>query len=177
MCASVPVVPIRSVEVFVRGLQVLTRRCASVSGWAQRSAKLSFGTIEDDTGRVSVSEQSTANMGPVNAAVRFVCEIAAIYGIASGAWAWTGSVPATVLAPVAAMSVWGVFRVPGDPGPAPVAVTGPVRLAIEILVFGAGIAGVWAANGRGPALVFLMVVVLHYATTPRRLRHVLSSHR
>ena len=119
---------------------------------------------------------SISHMGPVNAAVRFVCEIGAIYGIAAGVWVWTGSVMATVVAPVVAMVVWGVFRVPGDPGPAPVAVVGLVRLVIEALMFGAGIAGVWAANGRGPAIVFSVIVVLHYATTLPRLRYVLSSH-
>lgn len=118
-----------------------------------------------------------ANMGPINATVRFFCEIAAIYGIAAGVWVWSGSVVATVVVPVVSMVVWGVFRVPGDPGPAPVAVVGPVRLVIEVVVFGAGIFGVWAANGQGPAIVFLVIVVLHYATTSRRLRYLLSSHR
>ncbi len=121
--------------------------------------------------------QPTANMGPVNAAVRFGCEVAAVYGIAAGVWVWTGSVVATVVAPVVAMVVWGVFRVPGDPGPAPVAVPGLVRVVIEALVFGVGIAGVWAANGPVPGIVFLVIVVIHYATTLRRLRHVLSSRR
>ncbi len=43
-----------------------------------------------------MSADSISNMGPVNAAVRFVCEIAAVYGIAAGVWTWTDSVPATV---------------------------------------------------------------------------------
>ena len=124
-----------------------------------------------------MSVESPPNMGPVNAAVRFGCEIAAVYGIATGVWAWTGSIVAAIVAPVASMVAWSVFRVPGDPGPAPVAVAGFVRLAIEALVFGVGIAGVWAANGPGPAIVFSAIVVLHYATTLPRLRFVLSSLR
>jgi hypothetical protein len=117
-----------------------------------------------------------ANMGSINATVRFACEIAAIYGITVGVWAWTDSIAATIVAPAVAIVIWGVFRVPDDPGPAPVAVVGLVRLTIEFVVFGAGIAGMWSANGRSPAIAFLAIVVFHYATTPRRLRHVLSSH-
>lgn len=124
---------------------------------------------------VGTSMQPTANMHPINAAVRFVCEIVALYGITAGVWSWTGSIAVTIIAPVAAAAVWGVFRVPDDPGPAPVAVPGVVRLAIEFLVFAGGIAGIWAANGRSLAIAFMVVVVIHYVTTPRRLRHVLSS--
>ena len=105
---------------------------------------------------------SVSNMGPVNAAVRFVCEIAAVYGIAAGVWTWTDSVVATVVAPVMAMVAWSALRVPGDPGPAPIAVAGFVRLVIEAVVFGVGIAGVWAATGAVPAIVFSVIVVLHY---------------
>jgi hypothetical protein len=117
------------------------------------------------------------HMGPINATVRFVCELVALSGITAGVWTWAGSIPATIAAPVAAAVAWGVFRVPGDPGPAPVAVPGVVRLAIEFLVFGSGIAGVWATAGRSLAVAFFAVVVVHYVTTPRRLRHVLSSRR
>jgi hypothetical protein len=81
----------------------------------------------------------------------------------------------TVLVPFAAMVVWGVFRVPDDPGPAPVAVPGLVRLAIEDVVFMGGAAGLWAAHGPAPALVFAAVVLVHYVTTPRRIRHLLAA--
>ena len=114
-------------------------------------------------------------MGPVNAAVRFLCEIAALAGVTVGVWHVTESIVAAIGVPVAAAAVWGVFRVPGDPGPAPVAVPGAVRLAIEFVVFGGGGAGMWVANRRGVAIAFAGVVVVHYATTPRRLRGVVSS--
>lgn len=114
-------------------------------------------------------------MGPVNASLRFICELVALYGIAAGIWTWTDSVVLTVVAPVVAMGLWAVFRVPDDPGPPPVAVPGSVRLVIEAAVFGAGTLGLMAAHGPTAAVVFAGVLVVHYATTPRRLRHVLSS--
>ncbi len=120
---------------------------------------------------------TTTRMGPINATVRFLCEIAALYGIAAGMWLWTGSITLTVIVTVAAMVVWAVFRVPDDPGTAPVAVTGFVRLTIETTVFAGGIAGMWAAHGAAAGIVFLVVVAIHYLSTPARLRYVLSSHR
>lgn len=115
------------------------------------------------------------HMDPVNGAVRFVAELVALYGIGAGLWATTDSVVVTVLVPLAAMVVWGVFRVPDDPGPAPVAVPGLVRLVIEDVVFIGGTLGLWAAHGLAPALTFATVVAVHYATTLRRLRHLLAA--
>jgi hypothetical protein len=77
-------------------------------------------------------------MGPVNAAVRLPCELAALYGIAAGMWSWTESVLLTIVVTVAAATAWAVFRVPDDPGDPPVAVPGPVRLTIEAAVFAGG---------------------------------------
>ncbi len=113
-------------------------------------------------------------MGPVNALVRFVCELVALFGIGVGLWAWTDSVIATVAAPVAAAIAWGAFRVPEDPGPPPWEVPGVLRLMIEAVVFASGSLGLWAAYGPVPAATFVAVVVVHYATTPRRIRYVLS---
>ncbi len=116
-------------------------------------------------------------MGPVNAAVRFGCELLAIYGIAAGAWVWTQSVVAVVALPVVSAVVWGVFRVPDDPGPPPVAVPGVVRLAIEVAVFASGALGLSAAHGSAAGIAFAAIVAVHYATTLRRLRYVLSCRR
>lgn len=112
-------------------------------------------------------------MGPVNATVRFVAELVALYGLTAGLWDRAGPVVAGLIA-VAGAAVWGVFRVPDDPGPAPVAVTGWLRLVIEVAVFGGGAVGLWAAHGATVAIAFGLVMIVHYATTPDRLRHVLS---
>ena len=112
-------------------------------------------------------------MGPVNATVRFVAELVAVYGIAAGTWAVSGSVVLTAVVPVAAMTAWAVFRVPDDPGPAPVAVTGVVRLTIEAAVFVAAALGLWATHRPIIGVIFASAVVVHYTTSPERLRHVL----
>lgn len=114
------------------------------------------------------------HMDPVNAAGRFLLELAAAYGIGAGIRHATGSWILTVAVVAVALVVWGRFRVPDDPGPAPRPVSGAVRLAIEAVILGGGVAGVWAVHGPTPGAVFLAVLVVHYATTPRRLRHVRS---
>lgn len=113
-------------------------------------------------------------MGPVNATLRFACELIALYGIGAGVWARTDSVIGAVALPVVAATVWGVFRVPDDPKPPPVVVPGVVRLAIEALVLGGGALGLGAAHGLPVGVAFAVFLVIHYATTPVRLRYVLS---
>lgn len=117
----------------------------------------------------------TANirMDPVNATVRFALELVAAYGIGRGLWetvGWYVAIPAVI----AALFAWATFRVPDDPGPAPRPVSGAVRLALEAVILGAGAWGLWVAFGSTVAIVFLAVLAVHYATTPARLRHVLS---
>lgn len=113
-------------------------------------------------------------MGPANAALRFACELVALYGIGAGAWSITDSVIAAVAFPLTAAVVWGVFRVPDDPGPPPVAVRGEVRLMIEAAVFGGGVLGLWTAHGPATGTAFGVIVIIHYATTPQRVRYVWS---
>lgn len=113
-------------------------------------------------------------MGPVNAAVRFVCELVALVGIFGGTWSASGSVVVAAAIVLVAAMVWGVFRVPDDPGPAPFAVPGPLRLVIEAAVFAGGVLGLAVAWGPVPAIPMAVVLLVHYATTPRRLGYVVS---
>lgn len=113
------------------------------------------------------------HLDPLNAVGRFLLELAALYGIGRGVWEASGDwIPVVVVAGLAVF-VWGRFRVPDDPGPAPVAVPGVVRLMIEATVLVGGGVGLAIAHGR-PAVVYFILVVVHYATTRRRLTHVLS---
>jgi hypothetical protein len=114
------------------------------------------------------------HMDPVNAVGRFLLELVAAYGIGAGIRQATGSWIVAVPVVAVALVVWGRFRVPDDPGPAPRPVSGTVRLAIEAVILGGGVAGVWSVHGAAAGAVFLAVLVAHYATTPRRLRHVRS---
>jgi hypothetical protein len=114
-----------------------------------------------------------SHMDPVNAIGRFVLELVALYGIGRGVWEVSGNLIAVIVVAGLAAFVWGRFRVPDDPGPAPVAVPGVVRLAIEALILIGGGVGLTTAHER-MAIVYLVALVVHYATTRRRLRHVLS---
>jgi hypothetical protein len=113
------------------------------------------------------------HMDPVNAAGRFVLELVALYGVGRGVWEASGNLVAVVVVAGLAAFVWGRFRVPDDPGPAPVAVPGVVRLVIEMVVLIGGGVGLAAAHGR-VAVIYFGVLLVHYATTRRRLQHVLS---
>ena len=112
-------------------------------------------------------------MDPANAAGRFVLELIALYGVGRGVWEASGNLVAVVVVAGLAAFVWGRFRVPDDPGPAPVAVPGVVRLVIEAVILVGGGAGLATAHERF-AVVYFIALVVHYSTTRRRLRHVLS---
>ena len=114
------------------------------------------------------------HMDPLNSIGRFLLELVAAYGIGAGLWEATSNWLITGLVVLAALVAWGRFRVPNDPGPAPRPVSGVVRLTIEGVVLIGGGLGLWIAHGATPALIFFGLLAIHYATTPRRLRHVLS---
>ena len=112
-------------------------------------------------------------MDPINMLGRFVLELLALYGIGRGVWETSGSLAAAIAVAALAALVWGRFRVPDDPGPAPVAVSGVIRLVIEAGILTAGGVGLTSAH-ETLAVVYFSAVIAHYATTRRRLRHVLS---
>ena len=113
------------------------------------------------------------HMSVPNAVLRLLLELTALYGIALLGRV-LGGLPVGVFLVIAAAWVWGRFRVPDDPGPAPVAVSGVTRLVIEAVVLGAGAVGL--AVGADPvwARGFTLGLAVHYLTTPRRLRWMLS---
>ena len=119
-------------------------------------------------------------MHPLNLALRFALELAALAGLAVGVWAlaqgWV-RVPAAGAAVLGAATLWGVFAVPGDPsrsGRAPVPVPGWVRLMLELVILLTG-AGGWAVFGQGGvALCLTGLIVLHYACSGPRLRWLIG---
>ena len=113
---------------------------------------------------------------PIILGLRFLLELAT-WG-AMGYWGWTqhqglGRFAWGVGLPLLAMAVWGVFRVPNDPGSAPVAVPGTIRLGIELLEFGLGAALLAAAGKPTLGLAFAALVVLHYAASSDRVAWLL----
>lgn len=102
---------------------------------------------------------------PINLALRFILELVALF--AFGYWGWTQHdglerVLWTVGLPLVAALVWGIFRVPDDPGKATVPISGIGRLLIEAAVF---VGAIWAFFDAGQetwGMIFGIVVLLHY---------------
>jgi len=118
---------------------------------------------------------------PLNLALRFLLELVALAAMASYGWQMTDSRPLSVLAavvlPVVAASLWGVFAVPADrsrSGEAPVPVTGPVRLALELAFFGFGVWCLYESGARTLSLVLGAVVLVHYVSSYDRIRWLLG---
>jgi len=122
-------------------------------------------------------------MNTANLFLRFTLELAALGGVAALARktveGWPG-LAAAILAIGAFAAIWGGFNVPGDPsrsGRAPVPVTGPVRLVIEISLLTGG-AVAWHASGC-PVAGWIMGAfgILHYALSRDRLAWLVSRGR
>ena len=78
---------------------------------------------------------------------------------------------------IAAIALWGIFNVPGDPsrgGGAPIVVPGLVRLGIEALVLGGAVAALFLIEQRVTATVFAALTLLHYALSLDRLRWLIE---
>lgn len=102
---------------------------------------------------------------PLNLLLRFVLELLALVAMAYWGWSKHEGILRIVLAagvPLVAAAIWGMFRVSGYPKDAPVEVPGIVRLLIEFAFFATAVVLLLATNQRDAALLFAVVVVLHY---------------
>ena len=110
-----------------------------------------------------------------NLTLRFGLELAALAALAAGAWGLgSGNMRwvTAVAVPLAAAAIWGVFNVLEDPsrsGAAPVEVSGWIRLAIEALVLGGGVAALAVAGDRNLAIVFAVLISVQYVTSWSRV--------
>ena len=109
---------------------------------------------------------------PVNLLVRFILELTALAALAI--WGWTQHEGAlrwvlAVGAPLLAAAAWGVFRVPNDPGPAPVRLSGIGRLLLEAIFFGTAVAALFAADRPAFAMILGAAIVIHYSLSWDRL--------
>lgn len=109
---------------------------------------------------------------PLNLVLRFFLEILAL--IAMGYWGWESHEGIlrwimTIAIPLFAATVWGIFRVNGDPKDAPIEITGWMRLMLEGVFFSSAGLLLFLANQPTTALVFMLVVVVHYATIYDRI--------
>lgn len=118
---------------------------------------------------------------PINLAARFILEMGALFSLGYWGWSIETGVLRFVLAfliPALAAAMWGLFRVPGDAshsGDAPIRVPGFIRLMIEALLFSSA---TWAFYNLGHvqvALIFGLVVIVHYLLSWDRILWLLRS--
>jgi hypothetical protein len=114
---------------------------------------------------------------PINLALRFLLELVALFAL--GYWGWTqhagvARILWTIGLPLVAAALWGTFRVPDDPGKAPVPVPGLVRLLLEGLFFGAATWAFYAADRGSWGLIFGAIVLVHYAVSYDRILWLLQ---
>ena len=118
---------------------------------------------------------------PVNLAFRFILEIVSLIGVfrlglslSSGVTGWVLGLAFTL----AAMILWATFRVPGDEsanGQAPYPVSGPIRMLIEVALFGAGAVGWFVAGPEWMAWSNLAGLTLHHVLSYDRIAWLLST--
>ncbi len=105
---------------------------------------------------------------PVVLAIRFLLELVGLFAL--GYWGWTQHSGAlrvilTILLPVVAATAWAIFRVPGHPGDAPVAVPGFIRLLLEAIYFGSAIWAFYASGRPTWGLILAILVIAHYVVS------------
>lgn len=105
---------------------------------------------------------------PLNLALRFILEMAAL--IAIGYWSWTRHegvlrVAMAISLPLIAAVLWATFRVPGDTssGAEPiVAVPGLLRLLLELALFSFATWGLYRSGAVNAAWALGGVTLFHY---------------
>lgn len=118
---------------------------------------------------------------PVNLALRFILEMAALISVGVWGWKQSDSWLKFVLAfgvPILLAAIWGIFAVPDDPsrsGNATVITPGIVRLIIELGFFGIAAWAQYNAGYEKVAIGFAMVVILHYVVSYDRILWLLSN--
>ena len=112
---------------------------------------------------------------PLNLALRFMLELAALASL--GYWGWTqfDGVLRFLLAiglPLLVATIWGTFRVPGDAsanGEAPVPVRGIIRLLIESVLFVFATWALFNAGATTSATIFGGLALFHYIISYDRI--------
>lgn len=123
---------------------------------------------------MEASSRPPPHSSALNLTIRFVLELAIWGGFAYWGWhladgGWAGAILAALLFVVAA-AIWGIFKVPGDPRPEPfVTISGPLRLAIEAVLIGVSVYGIWSGGSRAAAETLLTACVVHDAVTWERI--------
>ena len=118
-----------------------------------------------------------ANMGshPLNLALRFLLELAALG--AMGYWGWTqhngfGRWLWAIGLPLVAAALWGTFAVPDGPSrscQAPVSTSGILRLLLELSFFAFATFALIASQRASTGWALAIVTLFHYAISYDRI--------
>jgi len=117
------------------------------------------------------------SLNPVNLTIRFLLELAMFAALAYWGWNQHEGIARGLLGaglPLGAAALWGVFRVPNDPGKAPVAVPGIVRLGLELALFAAAVILLADAGQPTAAAILGVVTIVHYIVSIDRIRWMLA---
>ena len=105
------------------------------------------------------------NTNPINLTVRFLLELVMLFVLCLWGWHvgndWMRYAYA-ILFPVAAATVWGVFRIQNDPKPAPVETPGIIRLTLELWLFTLTVFGLRSLGYPTISWLIAAIVVIHY---------------
>ena len=117
---------------------------------------------------------------PVNLAIRFALEIGAIISFAIWGFklldSWV-SIILAILLPLIFALLWGVFAVPNDPsrsGKTVVVTPGPIRLVLELVLFGAAAWMLFDLESLKLGWIFSTVVLIHYVSSYDRIAWLLK---
>jgi hypothetical protein len=115
------------------------------------------------------------SQNPLNLAVRFMLESAALIAIGYGGWHVGEGFLRYLLAiglPLLIAYLWGAFRTPNEPHHPThptLAVPGWGRLLVEAVTFGGGAWGLFSAGATTTGWLFTIIVIVHYAFSYDRI--------
>lgn len=115
---------------------------------------------------------------PLNLALRFALELAALFAYAY--WGWTQhegvwQIVWGIGLPAGAALIWGLFRPPGDEGKGVWEAPGPVRLLTEWALFALAVILYGAAGRYTAASMMALLVVLHYMASYDRVAWLIKN--
>ncbi len=114
---------------------------------------------------------------PVNLALRFLLEIAALISLGIWGWkkgeGWVGFLLAAGM-PIIAATLWATFRVPNDPGTAPIAIPGILRLIFELALFAFATWALYDSKFIVLAWILGITTFLHYISSYDRVLWIIK---
>ncbi len=120
---------------------------------------------------------------PFNLAIRFILEMIALLSVGIFSYhffARAMGVIAAIFLPLAFAIAWGVFAVRGDPsrsGKAVVATPGPVRLVLELVLFGLAVVALLLSGYSLFGLIYGIAIILHYVLSLDRVKWLLQKNQ